>query len=290
MTFEWLDWGPQAQAALALCLGLILGSFCNVCIHRLPERLSVVWPGSRCPGCGAPILWHDNFPLVSWLWLRGRCRRCAASISIRYPLVEAAAAALLLGLWLQHGLTPRWAALCWLALSVLVLVPIDWRHGILPDRVTLTGLAVGLLASPFTLHPGVAGALAGAVVGGAVPLSIRALYSIWARVRAARAAPTPVAVGVEGGVEPPEDSEGRHEGMGLGDVKMLAMVGAYLGPAHVFLTMLLGSVLGTLYVLPLLAAGRHGMKSPVPFGPFLGVATLVSMFWGERIIAWYLGS
>ncbi|HET6373195.1 MAG TPA: prepilin peptidase [Candidatus Polarisedimenticolia bacterium] len=279
------------EPVVAAILGLIFGSFANVCIHRLPQRLSVVWPGSSCPRCHEAIAWYDNLPVVSWLLLRGRCRRCGAGIPAIYPLVEASVAALFVLLCLQHGLTPRWAALAYLSLSIVVLIPIDYRHGILPDRVTLPGIAVGLLVSPLSADPGFIRAVIGAATGALVPLSVRALYMAYARVRwsvgrrTVSTEPFTTALAVEEG----EYAEERREGMGLGDVKMLAMVGAFLGAPRVILTMFLGSVIGTLMVVPLVLAGRRSMKTPVPFGPFLGVAALASMLLGAEILDWYFG-
>ena len=162
-------------------------------------------------------------------------------------------------------------------------MPIDFRHGILPDRITLPGIVVGIASSFFVADPGPRGALFGALTGVLVPLTVRALYMGYAtlRARSSNRDSTP-----EDG-EP--DADEQREGMGLGDVKMLAMVGAFLGAPKVLLTMLLGSVIGTLWVLPLLLLGRIDMKAPVPFGPFLGVAAILSMYFGSEIIAWYFG-
>jgi leader peptidase (prepilin peptidase)/N-methyltransferase len=295
-----LAWLPApAQAAVAATLGLVFGSFANVCIHRIPEQRSVVWPGSCCPRCGARIAWYDNLPVVSWAILRGRCRQCRAPIPVQYPLVELLCAALVVGLWGIHGLSWRWAALSYLAVSIVVLIPIDWRHGILPDRVTLPGIAAGLAVSCVT-EPGLFGSIRGSLVGALVPLGVRSLYMAYATMRARRAIPEPPLEPADPAAiagppfEPPGDAGEEHadpqrEGMGLGDVKMLAMVGAFLGAPGVMLTMLLGSTSGALYVIPLLATGRHNMKTPVPFGPFLGGGALVAAFWGDRLIGWYLG-
>jgi leader peptidase (prepilin peptidase)/N-methyltransferase len=290
---------PPARLAVAALLGLIFGSFANVCIHRLPEGRSVVWPGSACPRCGRGIAWYDNVPVVSWLLLRGRCRSCGAGIPAQYPLVEALCGALTLALCLQHGLSWRWAALSWMAISIVVLVPIDRRHGILPDRVTLPGIAAGLALSLPAGEPAPLDALRGALVGALVPLGVRSLYIVYARARDRRRTAAAAPGGVAGPGEPRADAVAgsgeadpgapQREGMGLGDVKMLAMVGAFLGAPLVLLTMFLGSVFGTLYVLPLLATGRHGMKTPLPFGPFLGVAALVAAFWGDALLQWYFG-
>jgi len=278
-TDPYVAFGMIAAAAL----GLIFGSFANVCIHRIPEGRSVVWPGSACPACHAAIRWYDNIPVLSWLLLAGRCRSCRSRIPPVYPLVELVTGLLLLTLYMQLGPSVRWVALSWMTVSIIILVPIDIRFGILPDRVTLPGIVVGLLASPLGRDPGPGGALAGALAGALVPLGIRALYMVYARIR--RGGRTAPGDDAEAGQE---NEPERREGMGLGDVKMLAMVGAFLGTPRVLLTMLLGSVLGSLYVLPMVVSGRHNMKTPVPFGPFLGLAALVSMFWGSEIIRWYL--
>ncbi|MFQ5701355.1 MAG: prepilin peptidase [Acidobacteriota bacterium] len=275
-------WGEGADLVVSGILGLIFGSFANVCIHRIPNKRSIVWPASSCPSCGATIRWFDNIPVISWLALRGRCRTCRAAIPIRYPAVEISSALLLVALCAQHGLTLRWAALSYMALSVLVLIPIDLDLGILPDKITLTGTAAGMGFALFT-KLGWQEALMGAAVGAGVPLVLRAGYIAYARLRDRG--------GGSDAPGEPEDAElaaRRREGMGLGDVKMLAMVGAFLGLPRVLLTIVLGSMIGTLTVVPLLLLGRLSMKSPVPFGPFLGVAALISMFWGTRIIAWYL--
>ena len=262
---------PGAQAAIVAVLGLLFGSFANVLIHRLPLERSVVWPGSRCPACDAAIAWYDNIPVISWILLGGRCRGCRAGIPLRYPLVEAICSLLLVGLFFKDGPTLQWAAHSWLAISVVALVPIDFRYGILPDRITLPGILAGLLFSLVTPEPGFVRALLGAAAGAAVPLVIRAVYMLRARR-----------------VEGPYEEE-RREGMGLGDVKMLAMVGAFLGAPGVLLTIVLGSLIGTLTVVPLLITGKLTMKHPVPFGPFLGAGALIALFWGEAIIAWYTG-
>lgn len=262
---------PGAYVAIAAALGLLFGSFANVLIHRLPLERSVVWPGSHCPSCDAPIAWYDNIPVISWILLGGRCRRCRTWIPLRYPLVEALCSLLLVGLFFKDGATVQWAAHAWLAISVVALVPIDFRYGILPDRITLPGIAAGLLFSLVTPEPGFVQALLGAAAGAAVPLVIRAVYMLRRRKE-----------------EGPYEEE-RREGMGLGDVKMLAMVGAFLGAPGVLLTIMLGSLIGTLIVVPLLIVGKLTMKHPVPFGPFLGAGALIALFWGQALVAWYTG-
>jgi len=279
---------PAFQVAVALVLGLLFGSFANVCIHRIPERKSIVWPGSACPACGAAIAWYDNIPVFSYIALGGRCRACRAPIPRRYPLIEALAGLLFAALSVRDGLSVQWMADAWLALSILILVPIDIEHGILPDLVTLPGIALGLL---FSLAGGMAGlntALWGAVVGAMVPLGVRLLYMSYVRVRSAAGGGAVTDRRHLPGDESADTGDERREGMGLGDVKMLAMVGAFLGVGKVLLTMLLGSVIGSLYVVPLVLLGRQSMKSSVPFGPFLGLAALISLFAGAEIIDWYM--
>jgi len=269
---RWLEIVPaQAQGVFLAILGLMVGSFANVLIHRLPRERSVAWPGSRCPACDAPIAWYDNIPVVSWILLLGRCRRCRAWIPARYPFVEALTSLLFVCLFVVHGLSWQWAAHAWLVVSVIALVPIDFRYGILPDKITLPGIVAGFAFSFLTPQPGFIGALVGAAVGAAVPLAIRAVYML------------------KGRAEPGPHEEERREGMGLGDVKMLAMVGAFLGAPSVGLTIMLGSVLGTLTVVPLMIAGKLTMKHPVPFGPFLGAGAIIAVFWGRAIIGWYTG-
>ena len=267
-----------AQTAFVAVFGLLIGSFANVLIHRLPLSRSVVWPGSKCPACDAAIAWYDNIPVISWIILGGRCRHCRVWIPARYPMVEALCSVLLVCLFLRHGPTWQWAAHGWLVVSIVALVPIDYRYGILPDRITLTGILAGLAFSLVAAQPGLVRALLGAAAGAAVPLVIRAVYMLKEKGGG----------GAQDG-QPEEHEEERREGMGLGDVKMLAMVGAFLGAPGVLLTIMLGSLLGTFIVVPLLMSGKLTMKHPVPFGPFLGAGAIIAVFWGDRIISWYTG-
>jgi leader peptidase (prepilin peptidase)/N-methyltransferase len=222
-------------------VGTLVGSFANVCIHRLPRSQSVVRPRSRCPACGAPIAFYDNVPIVSWLLLRGRCRHCAAAISLRYPFIEAAVGMLFLLAALFWGPTPLAASAALLSAAGVVLVATDLESRVLPDEVTLGTLAVGVLLAglrdvlarspenPFRLAGShTAEAVLGAAFGAALLLGVRAAYKA-----------------VRGG-----------EGMGLGDVKMIAMIGAFTGPAGVLLTLLFASLSGSLVGLSLALARR----------------------------------
>jgi len=207
-------------------VGAVVGSFANVCIHRLPRGESVVTPPSRCPACGARIAFYDNVPVVSYLLLGGRCRRCAAPISARYPLVEGATALLFLLAAMAWGPSLEAVRGALLGAAAVILVATDLSERILPDEVTLGGLALGLalaLLDDLTRGPfspagsRLVDALLGAAVGGGLLLAVRAGYRKWRRV----------------------------EGLGLGDVKMLAMIGAFTGPAGAFLAVFVGSLAGS---------------------------------------------
>ena len=246
---------------VALVLGLIVGSFANVCIHRLPLRQSVVKPRSRCPHCGAGISAWDNVPLVSYVLLGGRCRHCRAGISIRYPLVEAANGALYLGLAVQYGASVRAFALMAFVTAMLVLSLIDLDHQILPNVITLPGIVVGLAAS---LLPGPPAPLSAAIGAAAGYLAFWAVAEAYRRTR-----------GVEG--------------LGQGDWKMTAMIGAVLGWDQMLLTVLIASVAGTLVGFALIGFWGGSRKSKIPLGTFLGLAGIVVAFVGEPVTAWYRG-
>jgi leader peptidase (prepilin peptidase)/N-methyltransferase len=244
---------------VALALGLIVGSFANVCIHRLPLRQSVVSPRSRCPHCGTAIAAWDNLPLLSYALLRGRCRSCRAPISIRYPLIEAVNGLLYLGLALQFGPALRTLVLMAFVTALLVLSLIDVDHRILPDVITLPGIAVGLAASLLPGPPTPVGSVAGAAGG---------YLAFWAVAEAYRRAR-----GVEG--------------LGQGDWKMTAMLGAFLGWDQMLLAVFLASVVGTVVGLGLMAARRADGKYALPLGTFLGLAGIAATFVGEPVTTWY---
>jgi len=241
-------------------LGLIVGSFLNVCIYRLPRRESVVWPSSRCTSCERSLAWYDNVPIVSWLALGGRCRTCRAPISATYPIVEAVTAVVFAGAALVYGLTWLLAVRLGFASALIVLFVIDLRHRILPNAITLPGIAAGFVASWF-LPPGWLSSLIGAVAGAGILLVIAESYF---RVRG-------------------------QEGLGMGDVKMLAMIGAFLGWPLMVLTLVLASFAGSLVGLALIATGRGSMQAALPFGTFLALGAIVAAVAGEPIVAWYIG-
>jgi leader peptidase (prepilin peptidase)/N-methyltransferase len=241
-----------------LAFGLVIGSFLNVCIYRLPRHESVAWPGSHCTSCDRALSWYENIPVVSWTVLRGRCRTCHARISMQYPIVEAVTGALFLAAYYAFGLTPLLPVRLLLACTMIVLFAIDLEHQILPNTITIPGIVIGFALSVF-LPPGWRSSLAGLLVGGLFPFLIAEVY---ARVR------------------------GR-EGMGMGDFKMLAMVGAFLGWPLAWLTLILACVLGIVIGGGALLISRRGLATRIPFGTFIAVAALVCAYAGGAVLRIY---
>jgi leader peptidase (prepilin peptidase)/N-methyltransferase len=241
-------------------VGFMVGSFLNVCIYRLPRGASIVFPPSSCPSCAQPIKWYHNVPILGWLVLRGRCASCDAPIAVRYPIVEGITGAVFLLHYLAIG--PEWLLLPRLAFAaaLIVLFAIDLEHQILPDAITLPGIVIGF-ASSLVLSPGWWSSLIGIVVGGGLPW---ALGEVYFRVR-------------------------KVEGLGFGDVKMLAMIGAVLGWPLMLLTLLLASFSGAIVGGLLIAAGKGGRQLRLPFGTFLAIAALVAGLYGQPWVDWYAG-
>ncbi len=244
-------------------IGLIIGSFLNVCIYRMPRNMSIIRPSSRCPSCHRPIKAWDNIPVLSYILLRGRCRYCKKEISIRYPLVEALNAFLYVTLLWRYG--PQWSFFLYCALTsaLIVITFIDLDFQIIPDRITLVGIPAGFLAGslfmpdPFSRASvlGVKASIIGFLAGGGFFYLIAVL------------------------------SKG---GMGGGDIKLMAMVGALMGWKSVFLTTFLGSLAGSVIGVFLIIFRGKGRKAKIPFGPFLALGTLVTLFFGQEIMKWYL--
>ena len=252
---------PHAVAIpFVVAFGLAVGSFLNVCIYRLPRGQSLAWPASHCPSCSTPIGWYDNVPLLGYLRLRGKCRHCRAAISPVYPIVEATTA-IVFGLhYLHFGWTPLLAVRAGFAAAMIVLFMIDLEHQILPNVITLPGIAIGLGASLF-LEPGWRSAVMGALLGGGVLWLVAEVYF---RAR-----------GIEG--------------MGMGDVKMLAMIGAFLGAPLTVLTLIGASLAGAIVGLGVIVIGRKDWQYALPFGTFLAIAALGASLWGQPTVDWYLG-
>jgi len=272
---------PSILASVFVFLfGLIIGSFLNVCILRIPGGKSIVTPASACPGCGAPIKPYDNIPVLSWLLLRGKCRACRKPISAMYPAVELLTGLLFLVCWLAFGFSAQ--TLKWAAFSALMIVLIftDLRERLLPDAVNFTGLGIGLLASLFTKPmDGTALWLSARLFDYPPPVPV---LSFCDALLGAAAGSGLLWLVSEGYFR----LRGR-EGMGLGDVKMMLLVGAFLGLKRTVLTILAGSVLGTVLGILFILTRRKGSDYELPFGTFLGAAALLVVFFGTPLVNWY---
>jgi leader peptidase (prepilin peptidase)/N-methyltransferase len=222
-------------------------------------KQSVVRPGSRCPSCGYELRWYDNIPVLSYVMLRARCRSCSRPISLQYPLIEVVTAVVFLAHWYAFGPTPLFASRLVFGCALIVLFMIDLEHQILPDVITLPGIVIGVASSLF-LPPGPLDSLIGLLLGGGL---LWAIAEAWFRLR-------------------------KVDAMGFGDVKMLAMVGAWLGWKMVILTFVLSSMMGGLVGVVLLASRRADMATRVPFGTMLAVAAMIASLYGGPIVAWYL--
>ena len=246
--------------ALSGLLGLAVGSFLNVCIYRLPLEQSLAFPASHCTSCNRRLSWFENVPVLAWLLLRGRCRTCHARISIVYPLVELFAGTMFAWAAWQYG--PGWLLVSRLLFGcmLIVLFFIDLRHRILPNVITVGGTIAGFILS-VVAPPGWTSSLLGLVIGGLIPLLLAEAYF---RLR-------------------------KIEGLGMGDVKMLALIGAFLGWKLVLLTLALASLLGSVVGVGLIVARRGNMKLALPFGTFLAIAAMFAAAVGDAVVAWYMG-
>ncbi len=244
---------------LVVAFGLIFGSFLNVCIYRLPRHESLAFPASHCTACSRPLSWFENVPVVSYLVLRGRCRTCGGRISPGYPIVELATAGIAVVCYARFGLSILFASRLVFAFALLVLFVIDLRQRILPNVITVPGVAVGFLFS-LAVPPGWLDSLIGVLIGG---VGLFLIAEIYYRVRG-------------------------EEGMGMGDVKMLAMIGAFLGWKLMLLTLMLSSLVGAVVGLLVIALHKGDMKYALPFGTFLAVGALFASVAGDPIVNWYL--
>ena len=241
-------------------LGCCVGSFLNVCIYRLPQDLSIVSPRSFCPSCRAPIRAYDNIPLVSYLLLGGKCRNCGAGISWRYPLVEALTGGVALALFLKFGFSLSFFAYFVLSAALIVISFIDLDHRIIPDLISLPGIAVGFLLALFGPLATVKESLIGLLAGGGSLYLVAFVY----------------------------EALTKREGMGGGDVKLLAMIGAWLGWKAILFTLFFASLSGTFIGGAVMLIQREGRLYAIPFGPFLAFSGLAYVFLGPELIAWYL--
>jgi leader peptidase (prepilin peptidase)/N-methyltransferase len=251
---------PTFAIAVAGAFGALIGSFLNVCIHRLPRGTSIVWPGSACPACGRHLAWFENIPVLSFLALGGRCRTCRIPISIRYPMVEGITALVFAASWWYFGPGPLLVSRVVLTSALIVLFAIDLEHHLLPNAITLPFIAVGFVFSLVT-EPGWMDSLLGILAGAGI---LYAIAEIYFRVR-------------------------HEEGLGMGDVKMLAMIGAFLGWKLMLVTLMMASFSGSIIGLTLIALRRGDMKYALPFGTFLALGAALAATVGSRLLDWYLG-
>jgi leader peptidase (prepilin peptidase)/N-methyltransferase len=258
--------------------GAVIGSFLNVCVHRMPLDQSIVTPPSHCPHCNAHIRWTDNIPLVSYIMLRGKCRHCGAKITPRYFLVELLTAALFLLMWLKltewdhptvHGIYLLKGPIYWMVIAGLIVATfIDFEHYIIPNEITFGGLIIGLLLSVVypplmdadTVKLSLLRSVLGAVVGGLSLLTVAVVGEMIFR----------------------------KEAMGMGDVKLLAAIGAFFGWQSALFTILISSLLGGVVGLVLIVGRRKGWESRIPYGPYIAFGAMLWMFCGHEIINWYL--
>lgn len=246
------------MAILVTFLGLVVGSFLNVCIHRLPLGESLAWPASRCPRCRTSLKPYDNIPVLSYLMLKGRCRACGEAISLKYPIVEVTTAVLFVGAYLLFP-PPLLYQRILFACAMVVLFFVDLEHQRLPNEITLPGIVVGFVFSCF-VPPGWIDSLVGIVAGGGI---LWLLGTLWLLVR-------------------------KEEGMGFGDVKMLAMIGAFLGWKVMLATLFFSTLAGSTVGLGLIAMQKGNMKTALPFGCFLAIGATLGSAIGERVVGWYL--
>ncbi|MFH0964278.1 MAG: prepilin peptidase [Planctomycetota bacterium] len=272
-------------------LGAIVGSFLNVCIHRLPREESIIFPPSHCPRCGAPVKPYDNVPILSWLALRGRCRSCGGPISPRYLAVELLTALVFLGILLACAHAPGMLVVALIfASSLIVVVFVDLEHQIIPDEISLGGIAFGLAASlacPALQSSSVETPFLGDAIS-AVASWVPVLPAASARSLVSAAVGIAVGGGLFWLIRAVSGKIYGEEAMGFGDVKLMAYFGAILGPVLVLLTTFFASLIGSVTGLLLIGMKRAELKSKLPFGPFLCIGALIAFLWGERCIAWYL--
>jgi leader peptidase (prepilin peptidase)/N-methyltransferase len=250
---------PLLIDGYVLLMGLCIGSFLNVCICRIPEGSSIVRPASACPVCNTPIRWYDNLPIVSYILLGGRCRGCKAPISIRYPIVELLTGLFALITWMVYGPSPSWVIFFFFIAALLVITFIDIDHRIIPDIISLPGIAIGFAAAFFLPSISWTDSLIGILIGGGSLWLIAWGYQI---IRGL-------------------------DGMGGGDIKLLAMIGAFLGWKGVLFTIIASSFTGTVMGIIMMLYKGKGMQMALPFGPFLAIGAISYIFMGSQIIAWY---
>jgi len=246
---------------LAFIFGACIGSFLNVCIYRIPAAVSIVHPGSRCPHCQTMIPFYDNIPIISYLLLMGRCRTCRTRISVRYPAIELLTGLFAVACSVSFGPTLQSLAVFAFLATLIVVTFIDLDHRIIPDAISLPGIPIFFLFS-FAI-PGITwqSSAAGILLGGGSLFAVAWGYQMLT---------------------------GR-EGMGGGDIKLLAMIGAFVGWQGILFTLFAASAIGTIIGLLAMIRSKKGMRMAIPFGPFLSAGAVIDLFFGREIISWYVG-
>jgi leader peptidase (prepilin peptidase)/N-methyltransferase len=256
---EFLEAIPWILDLLAVLCGLIIGSFLNVCIYRLPLEMSIVRPRSSCPSCNRAIAWFDNIPLLSYVVLQGKCRHCSAGIPIRYPLIEAITGLVSWLVFYRFGLGLDYFVYFSYAAALLVVSVIDLDHRIIPDQISLSGIVIGLLLAAFTPVIPFLDSLIGLAIGGGSLLLVGMAY----------------------------EALRKQEGIGGGDIKLLAMIGAFTGWKGVLFTIFGGSLIASIVGISLMIVRRSNGQVPIPFGPFLSGASFLYILVGDRLINAY---
>ena len=249
------------EIVLIFILGLIVGSFSNVCIYRIPRNESIVYPASHCPKCRSNISPKDNIPLLSYILLKGRCRNCKSKIPIQYPVVEFLSGLIYLIIYLTYGLSIQSLIYIFLSSALIIIAFIDLNEQIVPDVISLPGIVIGFIISFFVPYISFVNSALGVLVGGGIILII----------------------GLAG------SAIFKKEAMGGGDVKLAAMIGAFLGWRYIIISLFLGFFLGALAGIILILSKIKSREDVVPFGPFIVLGSLITLLWGEKIISWYIG-
>ena len=249
------------EIILIFSLGLIVGSFSNVCIYRIPRNESVIYPASHCTKCRTKIKPVDNIPLLSYILLKGRCRNCGSKISIQYPVVEFLTGLIYLIIYLIYGLSIQSLVYIILLSALIIIAFIDLQEQIIPDVISLPGIVVGLILSFIVPYMSFINSVLGTLVGGGIILIIAWVGSIIFK----------------------------KEAMGGGDAKLTAMIGAFLGWRYTIISLFLGFFLGALTGIILIMTKIKKREDAIPFGPFIALGSIITLLCGEKILAWYIG-
>jgi len=249
------------EIILLFILGLIVGSFSNVCIYRIPRNESIIYPSSHCSKCRTTILAKDNIPLLSYILLKGRCRNCGSRISIQYPGVEFLTGLVYVIIYQIYGLSVQSLIYIILSSALIIIAFIDLNEQVIPEVISLPGIVVGLILSFFVHHISFVNSALGIVIGGGIILVIRLAGS----------------------------AIFKKEAMGGGDIKLAAMIGAFLGWRYIIISLFLGFFLGAIAGIFLIMSKIKSKEDVVPFGPFIILGSFITFLWGKNILSWYLG-